>query len=378
MGKKLFILPIIGMVFLTACYSTKRPNCLLSKNSNKSRMYIECFKEVFSQPVDFNNVTGDVYVVPRNISSDANKVFVCVDEVQVGNWVRSWYEDVGWFSCFESDRFSNGRHRIKLVSINSDGTATNYPPIDAYFKNLLYNVRCDEYFHPTQDYHYSGFYDGGKALEVKLTNCRGDVLWSNTYSGNYIDATIPASAFKKEWLCSINVNEVQGNSKETNSIVSVGNEKTTKTGIEFFQVDKYFIPPINEIVAILLYPSCDDNDGYQPSVLFGNKKLAEKLMKKSLEPEKLIEGRAWLEKIMNAYSAAIKEAEEKNFHRQGYEFMGQIIFVTAKKGYMQQIDVDANTMYNNYMESKTLKKYFDELGLTKEPSSSEPNKTSQD
>jgi len=377
MKKWIFTLLIIGMVFLTACHSTERPNCLSSGNSSEPGMHIEGFKEVFSQPVDFNNVTGNVYIVPRNIPSDADKVFVCVDEVQVGNWVRSWGDEEGWFSCFESDRFSNGWHRIKLVSINRDGKATNYPPIDAYFKNLLYNVRCDDQFSPTENYHYGGFYDGEKSLVVKLTNCRGKVLWSNTYNGNYIDVNIPCSAFGKEQLCGIDVNEVQGSSKGTNLIVSDSNERPTGTSIEFFQVDKYFVPPIDKTIAILLYPSCVGSDSYQPSVLFGDKKLAEKLMRKSIEPKKIIEGRDWLEKIMRAYKEALKEAKEKNLHRQGYEFMGQIVFVTAKKGYMQQIDVDVNTVYNNYMESELLKTYFDELGMTKKPSSAEPNEAPQ-
>lgn len=43
--------------------------------------------------------------------------------------------------------------------------------------------------------------------------------------------------------------------------------------------------------------------------------------------------------------------------------------MTTKNGYMRSIDVDANTVYDNYMESSMLKAYFDELGLTKESSS---------
>ncbi|MBN1392318.1 MAG: hypothetical protein JW947_05885 [Sedimentisphaerales bacterium] len=373
--KKIFTLLTIGIVFLPACFSAKKTNCLPKRDSTEGGMYLEGFEG----PIDFNNVTGYVGITVPNIPPEANKVFIFVDEVQVGNWVRGWYGFVddnsfSWPRCFESNRFSNGWHRIKLVSVDYDGTAKNYPPIDAYFKNLLYNVRCDDRFSPNENYHYRGFYDGKKSLEVKLTNCRGEVLWSNTYSGNYIDVNIPASAFEKEQLCNIDVNEIQGCSKETNLVVYDCNEKLTKTSIEFFQADKYFVPPKNETVAILLYPSCVGNESYKPLVLFGDKKLAEKLMGKSLEPEKIIEGREWLEKIMNAYSAAIEEAKKKHFHRQGYEFMGQIIFVTAKKGYMQQIDVDVNTVYNNYMESGVLKTYFDELGLTKELLAGEPNK----
>lgn len=206
MKKTIFTLLIMGMIFLPSCYATEEPNRLPNKDSNESGMYIEFFKQGASKP-DFNNIFGEVGVVIRNIPSDANKVFVYVDEVQIGNWIR---DDILERECFgfESDRFSNGEHKVKLVSINSAGEITNYPPIDAYFKNLLYNVRCDENFHPTRDYHYSGFYDGDKPLEVKLTNYNGDdVLWSNTYSGNYVDINIPSSVFETEQLCDLKITD---------------------------------------------------------------------------------------------------------------------------------------------------------------------------
>jgi hypothetical protein len=388
MKKKIFTLLIIGTISLASCSYAKKPNCLPKGDNTEKGMYIEASKLGTLEHMDFNKIFGNIDIILKNIPSDANqsdidKAFIYLDELEIGRWESSerdshnrlygWSKEQERFGL-ESNRFSNGWHRIKLVGVNRDGEVINYPTIDAHFKNLLYNIHCDERFSPAENYHYSGFYDGGKSLEVKLNNCRGEVLWSNTYSGNYIDVIIPASAFWKEQLCSIDVNEVPGGSKETDLVMPDSNKKPTKTGIEFFQADKYFVPPTDGTLAILLCLPYSYGDSYQPLALFGDKKLAEKLMGKSLEPKKIIEGRDWLKKIMSAYSDAIKEAKEKNFHRQGYEFMGQIIFVTAKKGYMQQIDVDANTVYNNYMESKTLKKYFDELGLTDGLLAGEPNK----
>ncbi len=206
MKKIIFILLTIGIFFLPTCYATKEPNRLQNGDSNESGIYVEFFKQGESKP-DFNNISGDVGVVIRNIPSDANKVFVYVDEVQIGNWIR---DDILERECFGfySDRFSNGKHKVNLVSINSIGEITSHPPIDAYFKNLLYNVRYDENFHPTRYYHYSGFYDGDKPLEVKLTNYNGDnVFWSNTYSGNYIDINIPGSVFETEQLCELKITD---------------------------------------------------------------------------------------------------------------------------------------------------------------------------
>jgi len=169
-------------------------------------MYIEGFRlDDTSQTVDFNNISGYVGIVIRNISLEASKVFVYVDHVQIASWMRGGICEKEWFG-FESDRFSNGWHKVKLVSINLDGDVANYQPINAYFNNLLYKVSASDQFHPDEDYHFSGFYDGGKSLEVKLTDIHGTVIWSNTYSGNYIDITIPGSAFETEQLCSIDIN----------------------------------------------------------------------------------------------------------------------------------------------------------------------------
>ena len=412
MRKRIFTLLIIGMTFQPVCSSPEEPNCLLNRNNTETEMYIEFFKQGASEPTDFNDISGDVGVAIKNIPMDADKVFVYIDEVQIGNWVRDDIFSHEWFG-FESDRFSNGRHRVKLVSINSD-EVKNYPPIDAYFKNLLYNVRGNDYFHPTHSYHFSGIYNGEKSLEVKLTELNGEVIWSNTYSGNYIDINIPGSVFGTEQLCKLNItdgsrsvvktlgkefrkedfgiidiNEEQSRARNANSSIPEGNEKTlappqhkrelaksgqARTSIEFFQVDKYFIPPTDETVAILLYPQYAKDSNYQPAVLFGDRQQAEKLMGKSLEPKRIIEGRDWLVKIMDAYKAALKEAKEKKFYRDNHDTTGQIIFVTKKKGYIRAIGVDAYNVYDDYMESGMLKSYFYELGLTEKPLPGKPPK----
>ncbi|MDD5741572.1 MAG: hypothetical protein PHH54_06330 [Candidatus Nanoarchaeia archaeon] len=345
-------------------------------------MHIEVFNLQISEPKDFNRISGDVGVVIKNIPTDVDKVFVYLDEMQIGNWINGGDFSHEWFG-FESNIFPNGGHRMKLASINSEGEVINYPPIDSYFKNLIYRITCDDSFDPPKDYHYSGFYDGGKCLKVKITDLWDEVTWSEIYRGNYIDVNIPSSAFGKEQLCTISVNEVNC-VNEANSLIADGNETIKKpvdlprdervsknklagTGIEFFHADKYFVPPTDETVAILLRQPFRHDKNYQPSALFGDKKLAEKIMGKSLKPEKVFEGRKWLVKIMKEYGNALKEAEEKKVYRDSHDRMGQIVFVTKKKGYIREIDVDAYNVYDEYMESSRLKSYFYELGLTEKP-----------
>jgi hypothetical protein len=171
---------------------------------------------------------------------------------------------------------------------------------------------------------------------------------------------------------------------------------------------KYSFPPKEQVVAVLLYPPKKS----PPLAIFGDKKLAEKLLfeaefpepngihgiaglykftrlctfgiesKKEngkiitineLKPKKVFEGHDWLEKIMNAYEAAIKEAKRKEKYYPGLDsFDARIVFMTRDGDYWKEIGIDNNAVYDDYIKSEQLKAYFDELDLTKELSSARP------
>lgn len=142
-------------------------------------------------------------------------------------------------------------------------------------------------------------------------------------------------------------------------------EKPPRASFEFVKASRYFAPPADETVAILLYPVGDINDCNVCNVeaLFGDKREAERITGKKFKPWTLVKGREWLEKIMYGYKIALKEAEERNFERGGV--MGEIVFITRNKGYIRGINVnfDEDVAYDNYMESALLKDYFKELGF---------------
>jgi hypothetical protein len=167
---------------------------------------------------------------------------------------------------------------------------------------------------------------------------------------------------------------------------------------------KYFLPTKEQTVAVLLYHRMIS----PPLAIFGDKKLAEKLVfepnvrddpngikgiaglykaaqlrmfgvqsrkengkiitSNELKPNKVFEGRDWIEKIMDAYDVALKEAEEreKYFPMKLNNSVGRIVFMTQDGNYWKQIGIDSNTVYDDYIKSAQVKAYFDELGLTKE------------
>jgi quinol monooxygenase YgiN len=175
-------------------------------------------------------------------------------------------------------------------------------------------------------------------------------------------------------------------------------------GMGFRTEHNYVIPSKEQTVAILLYPPKIS----PPLVLLGDKKLAEEFLfepqitddtnrtknladlnkliqikkfgvktkkeigecitGKQLEPTQIFKGRVWLEKIMNAYEIALKEAQEreKYFPMKLDDSVGRIVFMTRDEFYWKGIGIDDNAVYDDYIKSEQLKKYFDELGLTKE------------
>ncbi|MFH1370934.1 MAG: hypothetical protein ABII09_06575 [Planctomycetota bacterium] len=138
----------------------------------------------------------------------------------------------------------------------------------------------------------------------------------------------------------------------------------------------HFIPPKEQIVSIVIFPSIQNpRDSrlldFNPIALFGDKKMTEKLFGRPLEPKMIFEGRDELEKIVDEYNAAIKEGKQHTSDQYC------LIFVTQDWFYWKFIYLDANSIYDGYMISESLKTYFDELGLTKELLADEPNKIPQ-
>ncbi|MDD5741573.1 MAG: hypothetical protein PHH54_06335 [Candidatus Nanoarchaeia archaeon] len=162
------------------------------------------------------------------------------------------------------------------------------------------------------------------------------------------------------------------------------------------QVYKYIIPPKEQTAAILLYPrNCPFN---RPVAIFGDKKLAKELLfgtmgkdgeirfneyTKEFESKNVFEDRKWLEKIMDTYETAKKEAEKREKETKEpyspgdmHDLDARIVFMTKdRKLYWKGISIRDGEAYDYYIKSKQLKEYFDELGLTDDLFVKDPNKT---
>jgi hypothetical protein len=143
---------------------------------------------------------------------------------------------------------------------------------------------------------------------------------------------------------------------------------------------RYFVPPKEKTIAILLFPPVPRGSALLDSplvALFGDKKIAEDLLYgdkngsgnisgDSFKPKIVFEDRDQLEKIIDAYDIAFKEAEKKQFRSKGCSFNGFIVFITPDEFYWKVIGIGDKYICGDYMISEQLKAYFDELGLTSE------------
>ena len=84
-----------------------------------------------------------------------------------------------------------------------------------------------------------------------------------------------------------------------------------------------------------------------------------------LKVQKTFEEPLWLEKIMDAFETALKEAQEKEKYYPGDPdvYDARIVFMTRNGDCWKWISIDKNSIYDDYIKSEQLNKYFDELGL---------------
>jgi hypothetical protein len=129
----------------------------------------------------------------------------------------------------------------------------NHKPVNVYFSNLLYKVAGEDYFHPDEDYKFSGFYDGSTSLNVKLTDIWGQTIWSTSCSGNAINLVIPGATFSNKHICELTVEENTGTMLSGGMTTMGGGSNKWKKKI----YKKFVKEDFSGVRMVLLLPSPD-------------------------------------------------------------------------------------------------------------------------
>lgn len=198
------------------------------------------------QVLDLNNIQGYVGIRLKDINPLAGSVVVYLDNMLLYSVWFGWndHSNIG----FESDKLSNGWHTIRLVSYDIYGNVTNHEPIKVYFDNLLCKTSGDDYFHPSEDFKLSGFYNVSSSVQALLTGLNGQTLWSNTYSGNFANIVIPGTTFGSEQFCELTITEVGG--AAAGEVVTANGSKSIKKNLKKkFKKSDY--PGVVQAVVVL-------------------------------------------------------------------------------------------------------------------------------
>jgi len=154
-----------------------------------------------------HNLSGVIPIGVTGCDATIKRVFVLMDGQNIGE-IEQFDSNVPFL--LESDSYDNGRHSIKVAAVDEKRQVIVSKAVDVNFCNDFYYIIAPEYFEPNKDYRLMGFHDGNGPFEVKLTNHRGDVLWSNTSSGTSVNTVIPESAFGDAQLCKLLITETDG------------------------------------------------------------------------------------------------------------------------------------------------------------------------
>jgi len=230
-----------------------------------SEVSIEILNLDTVESIDLNNIYGYVGIQISNIPPLTGIVSLYLDNVYVGNLSLGWDDEQRWIGL-QSDAFTNGWHVIRLVSSDIYGNTINHRPINVRFNNLLYQVAGADYFHPSEDYKYSGFYDGGNTLEAQVTNQDGQIIWSNSYTAPYVSIVIPGATFGSHQFCELSIAETEGGEMPTGgeSRASSSPGVTTKDLIKKFKKSDYEDVSVRMVIVL---PNKDVFDVRKPVIL---------------------------------------------------------------------------------------------------------------
>jgi len=138
-----------------------------------------------------NPNNGYIEVGVSGYYSTTEQIFFYIDGEYLGELFN--FDDAQRLEI-DTDKYSNGSHELKVASIDEDGRITLSHKKTINFNSELSNLVYSDFYDANESYQFAGFYSGPNNLQVRAVDIDDNVIWSNTYSGNFNDS-IPAETF---------------------------------------------------------------------------------------------------------------------------------------------------------------------------------------
>jgi hypothetical protein len=140
------------------------------------------------------NISGDANngfaeVGADGYSSDTQRIFLCVDGQYAGE--MSGFRG-GWPLGIDVSKLGGGERKLKTVGINRSREVTCSNLTSTEFACPLNYLLLPDTYEPNKPLHFSAFNPSTGDVTVNVYADCGNLVWSQTYSGNSFWGTIPA------------------------------------------------------------------------------------------------------------------------------------------------------------------------------------------
>ena len=158
------------------------------------------------QTIGSDAIRGYVGIDIKDISlfPQIYAISVYLDNTPIGTLSYDLDQVEQWIDM-ESQSFLNGWHTLRFATVDIYGNVINHRPINIKFSNSLYLSDVNEHFIAGQNYKISGFHDGSNPVTVTVSNLDNQTIWTNNYSGSYINVSVPAATFNSQVFANMTI-----------------------------------------------------------------------------------------------------------------------------------------------------------------------------
>ena len=144
---------------------------------------------------DIDNLTGYVSMNINVSEPNVTRAFALIDGdkyAEFGDLEESTM--IGFYT----ERFTNGRHYVKIVGLDINGNVICSQKTRINFNNMLYCMSTSETFQENKDYHIFAMYSGGNELRAKVAKWDGSVVWTSQGTIGNINLVVPGAIFSSQ------------------------------------------------------------------------------------------------------------------------------------------------------------------------------------